>query len=44
MNIDAEKTAIQAVLNAVRRGLHEKDAAAISEQFASDAVILALSE
>ena len=42
MNTDAEKTAIQAVLNAVRQGLHEKDAAAIGAQFASNAVIFDL--
>ncbi len=42
MNTDAEKTAIQAVLNAVRQGLHERDAAAIGAQFASDAVIFDL--
>ena len=42
MNTDTEKTAIQAVLNAVCQGLHDKDAAAIGAQFALDAVIFDL--
>lgn len=39
MNTHSDKTAIQAVLDAVRQGLHGKDAAAIGAQFAPEAVI-----
>ena len=42
MNIDAEKAAVRAVLDAVRQGLHDKDAAAIDTHFAPGAVIFDL--
>jgi ketosteroid isomerase-like protein len=42
MNTNAEKTAIEAILEAVRQGLHDKDAAVIVAQFTPDAVIFDL--
>lgn len=42
MNTDAERAAIEAVLEAVRQGHHDKDAAAIGAQFAPDAMIFDL--
>ena len=43
MSIDKETTEIKAVLEAVRKGLYEKDATAIGAQYASDAIIFDLS-
>lgn len=42
MSKTAETAAIEAVLDTVRRGLHERDAAAIAAQFSPDAVIFDL--
>src|SRR5262245_38711227 len=42
MTINAERAAIEAVLDAVRQGLHDKNSAAIGAQFTPDAVIFDL--
>lgn len=42
MTTDTEKAAIEAVLEAVRRGHHDKDAAAVGARFSPDAVIFDL--
>ena len=42
MNLDTERKAIEAVMEAVRRGLHDKDLALIGEQFSTDARIFDL--
>jgi ketosteroid isomerase-like protein len=42
MNIDSEKAAIQAVLDAVKQGLNERNPTAVVAQFTPDAVLFDL--
>ena len=42
MNTDAEKTAIQSLVNAARQAFHDKDSATINAQFVPNAVIFDL--
>src|SRR5262245_54722011 len=42
MTINAERVAIEAVLDAIRQGHHDKNSAAIAAQFMTDAVIFDL--
>lgn len=42
MTLDVEKAAVQSVLQALRQGLHDRNAAAVTAQFSPDATIFDL--